>query len=287
MVRQVGPGTALLVLCALAGCDRDPAREARARLDEAAKLNAPMPGAAGVDRPSVVFTDRALVIAELGVPVRPPVTAQSAASSATMASDDASVVKVDANGSLVGVRNGRTRVRSRTSGSVLDVEVHAVSAIRVEPDVIAVQPGGSAPIRVLDAGSGEELPAAAVTWAVTPTNGVSIQGGIVYAPERSGRVAIRARYGGATADAAVEVGARKAGGLVIGPGRASIRLGQVRMFEARAGASPVASAEWTSSDPGVVVGMGGGMFFAKGPGKTQVCARALGDRGCAEVEVLR
>jgi hypothetical protein len=139
------------------GCQEPPRPQQAGQGERLA--NAPAAGESAVDRPHVVFSRRSLVIARLGVPTVPPVSVPSRPSPETMRSDDPATVRIDESGALVGLRPGRTTIRTlHGEGSSLEVEVRAPQAIRVEPQRLVLEPERAGMLEVFDADSGEKLP---------------------------------------------------------------------------------------------------------------------------------
>lgn len=162
--------------------------------------------------PFVVFSATEFTIDRLGVPVPVPATVGSSPSPQTLASDAPEVVSVDATGSLVGHRSGRATVRTADGRSSLEVEVKAVSAFAVVPARLGLRPGGKGRLRLVAAGSGEELPGAAAQWASDAPEVALVFGGEVEASGRPGTSNVLVTYGGQSARAVVVVGWRQAVG---------------------------------------------------------------------------
>jgi len=252
--------------------------------------NAPAAGEAPVDRPHVVFNSRSLVIARLGVPVAPPVSVPSRPSPETIQSEDPTVVRVDPSGTVIGLRAGRTRVRTlHGEGSSLEVEVRAPRAIRLEPARLELEPERAAVFTLLDAESGERLPPEGAEWSSDAPRRASVLEGRVQAGSEPGPASVLVRFGEATAQAVVLVGVAAAGSgqaLSVNPPRARLRTGEVRAFLAYLPSGPV-GAEWESGNPRVVAALRDGLFAARTAGRTSICAAAQGRRACANVEVTQ
>ncbi len=247
--------------------------------------NAPAAGESPVDRPHVVFSQRSLVIARLGAPVAPPVSVPSRPSPETMSSDDPATVRIDASGTLVGLRPGRTTIRTlHGEGSSLEVEVRVPRAIRVEPQRLDLEPERAGTFAIFDAGSGERLPAEAAEWASDAPRRAAVMGGRVQAGSETGPASVSVRFGDAEGLALVLVGSTPRDSLSVSPARARLRAGEVRAFQAFSRAGPV-GAQWTSSDTRVAAPLQAGLFHARSPGRVSICAAALGRRACSKVEV--
>ena len=285
MRRGVSTEIALVALLFFLSACSDPSPGAPSRPGDARRLNAPLPGESAVDRPHVVFSERSFVITKLGTPTRPPVSGASTPSSATLASDDPSIVLVDPSGQLVAVRNGRARVRALNGeGSVLQVEVKAAAAVRIDPPRLSVRPGESSRLRIVNEETGELLPAAAASWVSDSPTLVSVREGIVRAGQRPTTVRVMVRYGDAVATGVVAVRSELGEHLAIDPPQGRLRVGEVRLFRAHAAGGGV-GAEWASGDASVVAAIGQGLFQARSAGRTNVCASANAERVCSSVEV--
>lgn len=276
--RLPGPLLAFYILTAACGETRDPSPRAARPGD-----NAPPAGTSPMDRPHVVFTERSLVIDRLGVPVTPPVSTSSRPSPSTLESEDPSTITISPSGGLVALRAGRTRVRTlHGENSTLEVEVAVPTRIRVEPERHRVRPGGSVSLKLVDAETGETLPASAATWRSESPELVVVRGGVAYASDRIGTVRLTAEFAGAEALAEVEVAS--AAGLRVVPQQARLRRGDVALFRAFL-ASEEARGTWATSNARVLASVGGGFFQAKATGRTTACVVAAGERFCAPVEV--
>jgi hypothetical protein len=237
------------------------------------------PRAAGVD-----FSKREMVIDRLAEPRRLPVAVGSRPGPETIATSDASVVSILADGRVVAHRNGVAVLSVRGgSGADLHVLVRAVGALAVEPAALTLRPGNETRLRLL-ADGGMEVPGEAVEWTTDAPSAVLVRGGRlkVFAP---GVHVVRARYGGAeaTTRVTVSVGGQ---GLRVNPAHALLHRGEVAVFLAETGQVGT-RAEWTSSRPSVLRAAGDGLFEAVGAGRARACARAMGLEGCADVEVRR
>jgi hypothetical protein len=249
-----------------------------------ASATPPKFGDARIDRPFVVFNQRSFVIDHVGVPMRPPVSIGSRPSPETIASDDCSVVQVDATGALVGLRNGRVVVRSRGGeGSSLDVEVKAVSGIALSPPQLVLEPGGSSALIVTAADGSGEVGPAAVTWGTSAPSVVSVLDGRIQAI-RPGSARIVATYGGATAAADIMVRAPAEAPIRVEPSRARMRVGDVWVFQAIAGSQSV-RAQWKVADARVLRPVQDGLVQARRRGRSQVCATVDERTVCSQVEV--
>ncbi len=247
--------------------------------------NAPAAGESAVDRPHVVFSQRSLVIARLGVPTVPPVSVPSRPSPETMRSDDPATVRVHESGTLVGLRPGRTTIRTlHGEGSSLEVEVRAPRTIRVEPQRLDLEPERAGALDIFDADSGERLPPEAAQWVSDAPRRATVIGGRVQAGSEMGPASVSVRFGDAEGRALVLVRGAAGGSLSVNPARARLRAGEVRAFQAFNRSGPV-SAEWTSSDRRVAAPLQAGLFHARSAGRANICATALGRRACSSVEV--
>jgi len=267
----------LTVVLALAACDGKPG--APAAVDPVA----PAPGTSEVDRPHVVFTRPELVLDRVGVAVAPPVTTPSQPSQLTLASDDPSIVAVDSQGMLVGMRAGSTQVRATGGGSVLRVSVVEVSGLRFTPERVALEPGREARIEVRDQ-EGRVVPHEAVRWSFPAGTPIAVVGDRVISMGPAGQFELQAEVGGAHGALPVAVTLPGSARLVVNPPRARMRRGEVSAFRLQGAAGDVRS-EWTSTDPGVLAGMGGGLFQAVKVGRARACASAVDRVTCSDVEV--
>lgn len=247
-------------------------------------LNAPAPGASAVDRPHVVFSERELVITELGVPTRAPVSAGSQASEMTMRSENPSIVAVAPDGMLVGLAPGRARVVTLSGeGSVLDVEVREARALALEPASLTVEAGRSAEFRLVDAVTQEDLSPKAAEWSSSAPGTATVRSGVVHAGNAPGVVEVTARYGGREVRGEVVVRDPR-GALEVTPARLRLKVGQVALVQAMSPGGSVAAA-WTATSPEVVAAPGGGLVQGRRAGRSRLCAHALGQKACADVEV--
>ena len=267
----------LLLVAALVACDAS--RERPTAFDQ----NAPAAGTSEVDRPHVVYTRKSLLLERVGVPTPTPVSTPSQPSQTTMQSDDPSTVAVDGAGMLVGMRPGSTVVRAVGGGSELLVTVLGAQALRVEPEQLELEPGAEARVRVVHE-AGAEVPAEAVRWVMTPGTPVGVVKGLVLSTGTAGQFEVTAEAGGARVVLPVRVGLSGGARLTVSPPRARLRRGQVSAFQLLSARGGV-RAEWSSSEPGVLVAMGGGMFQAVKAGRARVCASALDRVSCSDVEV--
>lgn len=246
--------------------------------------NAPAAGESAVDRPHVVFSQRSLVIWRLGTPVSAPVTS-GRPSPETMQSDDPATVLVDASGALVGLRPGRTTIRTlHGEGSTLEVEVRAPRAIRIEPQRLRLEPEHAGTLEAFDAESGERLPPEAAEWATDAPRRATVSGGRVQAGSEPGAATISVRFGVAETRAIVLVGIAGGESLSVNPASVRLRVGEIRAFQAFSRAGPV-GAEWTSTDSRVAVPLQAGLVHARLAGRVSICATAQGRRACSNVEV--
>jgi hypothetical protein len=209
-----------------------------------------------------------------------------------MRSDDPATVSVDASGALVAHRNGKARIETlHGEGSSLEVEVRAAASIAIVPAQLAIEPGRSAELGLVDAETGERLPASAAEWVSRtfirrPAASVrrASFGGKVQAGNEPGTVEVSARYSEAVAHAEVVVGSAARPKLSVSPPRARLRAGEVRAFQAFSSAGPV-DASWESGNGRVLAPLRGGLFQARAAGRATACASYLQHRVCTTVEV--
>ena len=208
----------------------------------------------------------------------------SSPSPETVQSDDPMVARIEQTGEILGLRNGRTVVRT-PNGSELSVEVRAPVAIQVQPENLSVLPGRTADLQLIDASTGEALQANAATWTSSLPQRATVRGGHVQAGQEVGSVQVTARYGGLEATATVIVDASGAV-VTVDPRRARLHRGELRRFQARTKYGPV-HARWRSADERVVIARDDGILEARALGRTTVCAQVYGTRSCSVVEVVR
>jgi hypothetical protein len=217
----------------------------------------------------VVFTREALVLDRIGLPVSLPVTVGSGPCDATVASDEPDVVRVLADGRIVGLRNGSARVRtiSGPPGSIR-VDVAAPESIAIEPQVLRLRPGTSRTFALRDA-DGRALPASGATWVTTAPDVAIVVDGAAEARERLGTAIVTATYGGRSVQAKVLV-QREPGAITVKADRAKLHVGEKVSFEAFADGAPL-DARWATNSS-VLVRDGGATFVATRPGSSEVCA---------------
>ncbi|WP_242370777.1 hypothetical protein [Anaeromyxobacter sp. SG26] len=264
-----------------AACGRSPRDE---EAERARELSAPRVGEAWADRPHVVFTKQSLLITTLNVPVRLPATLPSRPSPDTIRVGDSSVVVVQDDGSVIALREGRTRIEAVSGKSTLDVEVLPAQAIDLSPGRARIERGGTLELQLTDVSSGKRLPASAATWITSSPERLVVRDGVAYATGVAGPVTVLARYGDAEAQAEIEV--QKAVRLELNPADARMRPGDVRLFRLEGGNAGERVA-WSSTAPRVLASAGQGLFQARKNGRARVCAAALEERVCAIVEVAR
>ena len=117
-----------------------------------------------------------MVLDRIGVPAKLPVSIASSPSPETVQSDDPMVARIEQTGEILGLRNGRTVVRT-PNGSELSVEVRAPVAIQVQPENLSVLPGRTADLQLIDASTGEALQANAATWTSSLPQRATVRGG--------------------------------------------------------------------------------------------------------------
>jgi hypothetical protein len=273
----------LVVAACAAGCAQCGAPEP---LSEVERPTAPAPGESPLDRPFVVFGARQVILDRLDSPVDVPVTPGSRASRATMESEDPSVVEIDAQARMVGLRAGRTFLRSRSNGdSRIEVVVRPATSLSIEPAQLVLVPGAKGTLTLVDPGTGAALDPAVATWSIAPADVASVWRDEVRAGVKGGRAVVTASYGGLVATSEVLVRAVPDRRILVNPAAARARVGQVLAFEAFDQGGRVAAPTWRSSDDRVLKALTGGLFAAAHAGKARVCAGTDGD-GCATVEVM-
>ena len=139
-------------------------------------------------------------------------------------------------------------------------------------------------LEVFDADSGERLPREAAEWVSDAPRRATVVGGKVLAGSDMGPASVSVRFGDAEGRALVLVRGAAGESLSVSPGRARLKAGEVRAFQAFSRGGPV-SAEWTSSDSRVAIPLQAGLFHARSAGRVSICAKALGRRACSSVEV--
>ena len=263
----------LVALSLLAACD------SRTRQD-----STPTPEPAP-DR-FVVFSQPALVIDRLGVPVSPPVTVGSTPAPDTLASDSPDVVSVETSGALVAHRNGDATVRAQRGGETLRVEVRAASQVTLVPAEIDLRPGDEVQLALVPAGGAEPVAADAVQWYTDAPSVAMVRAGRVEAGTEPGVATITAVYGSLSTKARVTVSVSRGPAIAVEPARPVLRVGGAVTFSARAGAGPV-DVRW-SVKPGTVLKQSGqATFVARAPGSAEVCASSRLRSSCTRVTVRR
>jgi hypothetical protein len=151
-----------------------------------------------------VFRDHALTMTSLEKEYAPPLTVGSTGCPETIISDSPDVVSVTSSGGLVAHRQGRANVTGIGSPFPLSVDVRIPGALVIAPRVVVLTLRGRAGIALAD-GEGSSLdPRDAVWTSSDPTIAVVIDG-VVEARGKTGTAAVSAKFGGATAEARVEV----------------------------------------------------------------------------------
>lgn len=268
---------ALTLICAAGlGCDSAPDTSAKILRSGSAQRES---------KPYAVFVRPTLVIDRLNTPVAAPVSAGSQPSSATMVSDAPAIVSIDVSGSLVAHGNGSTIVRAKGTGSLLQVQVLDVKHLSATPEVLRLNAGQDARVRVT--GSDDvEIPPSAVSWSTSAPEIASASNGTVYAGSREGTATLVAQYGGRNVLVRARVTAADAPVFSIRPHKPLLHAGEIVGFQALSRSGPL-EAEWHSSNPSVVAHLAGGMFRASDRGESLVCATAPGRRACTTVGVER
>lgn len=264
---------AYLLLSGVLGCGgQSPAGSRQIEVDRAR-----------LDRAFVVFSSPRLVIDRLGIPVAAPVTVGSRPSPGTLASDTPEIVSIDASGALVAHRNGIATVRATGSDSVLQVEVRAVEAIRVDPEEVTLKAGERTRLRVF--ADAVELPAEAIRWGTSAPAIATVDRGEVRAGV-AGRAVVVARYGEQSANSRVLVASGPGPAFSVAPSHPTLRVGEVVAFRALSPQGPLdGSATWTSGNGRVLVHLAGNVFKAAAKGEALVCAVALQRKTCTKVGV--
>ncbi len=145
-----------------------------------------------------------MVIDRLDAAVAPPVTVGSTPSGATMTSDAPHVVTVEPSGSLVAHQDGVATIRS-AAGS-LEVVVRTARSITLVPRRLALRPGETGRLHVVEGDGPQQIPAEEVEWATSDPRIATLFGAEVMAGVRRGRARVTARYGGRQAEALITVG---------------------------------------------------------------------------------
>lgn len=224
-----------------------------------------------------VFAEHEVVIDRLEAPVPLALTAGSVWTLVESSSPD--VVSVE-GGSLVGHKNGRTELRSRTDSMPLVVTVRSARALRVEPAELELIPGDFQPVRVL--ADDVVVPEGAIRWSFSDPEIVLVEGSRARAGYKSGRARLTASYAGMESSVEVLVDRLGTRFRVIAR-QTQLRLGNVEQLVAEV--PPEAQVLWASSNEHVLKALRGGLFQARAKGSANACAEVAQRRTCVAMSV--
>jgi hypothetical protein len=263
----------LLACCVLAACGN-----AGNGPGEEAQNGAPPVGLA--NQSPLIFKDGRMVIWGVGVRAVPPVVPGSLLSASLFESSAPDLVSVESDGSVKSHRTGTAQLRSK-NGSVLQVVVHTLVGLALEPATVNLTSGGEATL--LATVAGEKIPASDVEWLTDAPDVASVDRGRIVGG-RSGTATISIRAGTALATARVKVSApSNAQAIVLAGPSNPVQKGTV--FQLYPRSLPPGPIHWTSSIPSVVAPLSGGIFQAVAVGHAEACISTQTARGCASIVV--
>lgn len=211
-------------------------------------------------------------------------------------SSSTGVARVDANGLLTAVAAGNATItvaaEGRTATAAVTVASAPVSAVKLSPSALALQPGQTAPLTAttLDAG-GSPLTGRSVTWITSAAAVATVNASGIVSAVAPGTAVVTATSEGRSASVTVTVSPPAVGSVALSRSTVSLEPGETvsvaaTVLDASGGALAGRAVSWSSSAPGVARVSESGAITGVAAGSAQVTATSEGKSAAVAVTVV-